>query len=149
MALGGVRGSHPTTHILTTSPGWPLQPGWVKLLANTHYVLPSTGRVGPHQMLYRDNATAVNTKGVPVLSSASPNVVYDEAYHHHYFIKSREDYEAKIKRGSGEGQGPVHNGGICLGLGFSQPSSPTPLQSWARPTVTTGMNLRKLTSVPT
>lgn len=82
-----------------------LQDGWVKLIANTRDVLPSTGRFGPHIWPFRNGATAVNTKGVPVSHETSSEIVFDEAYLHHYIIKSWEDFQAKMARGNGGWRG--------------------------------------------
>ncbi|KAI7845969.1 hypothetical protein COHA_000515 [Chlorella ohadii] len=75
---------------------------YYKTIANLHYVLPTFGgRRGPHSFRMRDNATTVNSRGVPVEQDMSKHVVKDEIFLHHYSIRSAEEYAAKARRGGG------------------------------------------------
>lgn len=79
-----------------------LQREYYKTIANLHYVLPTFGgRRGPHSFRMRDNATTVNSRGVPVEQDMSKHVVKDEIFLHHYSIRSAEEYAAKARRGGG------------------------------------------------
>ena len=49
----------------------------------------------------RDNATYVNSRGVPMPRCGSNDVVKDEIFVNHYWTRSMEEFEAKMKRGGG------------------------------------------------
>lgn len=71
-------------------------------MANLHYVLPTSGgNFGPHVFGMRDGAKTVNSRGVPVPAGATSDIVKDEIFLHHYWTRSVEEFEAKVKRGGG------------------------------------------------
>lgn len=78
------------------------QKEYYKTIANLHYVLPTFGgNFGPHVFSMRDGAKTVNSRGVPVPARATSNIVKDEIFLHHYWTRSIEEFEAKVKRGGG------------------------------------------------
>lgn len=108
-----------------------MQKEHVKTLFNLRDVLPTLANANPHNWGCRHGAVAVNTKGVPVPSFESADVVYDEAWINHYVVKSWEDFQAKMARGNGGRRG----GGVGLsprtwaasGLGMFSVSHRPPL----------------------
>ena len=54
--------------------------------------------LSPHSFAYREGCSAVNPEGMPVSSPFSP-VCVDKIRINHYFFRSQEEFEDKIKRG--------------------------------------------------
>eukprot|EP00891_Asterochloris_glomerata_P005717 jgi/Astpho2/5717/e_gw1.00079.119.1_t len=70
----------------------------VKTIANTRHVV----HVGldPHHCVYQPPYTAVNELGLPVLGARGVHPTTDHIALHHYALKSLQEYEAKMARGS-------------------------------------------------
>ena len=70
----------------------------VKTIANTRHVV----HVGldPHHFVYQPPYTAVNELGLPVLGARGVHPTTDRIALHHYALKSLQEYEAKMARGS-------------------------------------------------
>lgn len=69
----------------------------VKLLANTRYfdVMRS-----PHMANFTSGKHAVLSNGVPVWTNRAVEMVWDRVILNHYVIRSKEDFEMKVARGS-------------------------------------------------
>ena len=73
----------------------------VKTIANTALTVRPNGA---HHCMYAAGHTAVNTAFEAVEGPKSRVALHDRLVLHHYVTKSVEDYEAKMRRGSGMGR---------------------------------------------
>jgi hypothetical protein len=75
----------------------------IKTIVNTQYV--DTADWNPHSSTYIEGYSAVNTDGIAVPAHSPRNTPPTHTGWHinHYALKSREEFEQKMSRGSGDG----------------------------------------------
>ena len=72
----------------------------IKTIANTQY---ANWAEGPHKFLYRDNKQAVDEAFVPINGSLTSIHQISRIALYHYILKSKEEFEEKMLRGTGMG----------------------------------------------
>ena len=70
----------------------------MQVIANTKYLWAT---VNPHLFLYSNNATTVTENFVPLSEPRTVNHSIQQVALYHYVLKSKEEFQQKMDRGSG------------------------------------------------